>query len=36
MPFGQWAQDVKALGFLRPPWGLAFDQMFAGEFGEAG
>jgi alkylation response protein AidB-like acyl-CoA dehydrogenase len=35
MPFGQWAQDVKALGFLRPPWGLAFDQMFAGEFGEA-
>lgn len=36
MPFGQWAQDVKALGFLRPPWGLAFDQMFALEFPELG
>ncbi len=36
MPFGQWAQDVKALGFLRPPWGLAFDQLFAMEFPEAG
>ena len=36
MPFGQWAQDVKALGFLRPPWGLAFDQLFVGEFPEAG
>jgi alkylation response protein AidB-like acyl-CoA dehydrogenase len=34
MPFGQWAQDVKALGFLRPPWGLAFDQMFGQEFPE--
>lgn len=28
-PFGQWAEDVRALGFLRPPWGLAFDQLFA-------
>jgi alkylation response protein AidB-like acyl-CoA dehydrogenase len=27
-PYGQWAQDVRALGFLRPPWGLAFDQLF--------
>ena len=27
-PFGQWAQDVRALGFLRPPWGLAFDQIY--------
>jgi len=36
MPFGQWAQDVKALGFLRPPWGLAFDQLFGLEFPEAG
>lgn len=26
-PLGQWSQDVKALGFLRPPWGLAFEQM---------
>jgi alkylation response protein AidB-like acyl-CoA dehydrogenase len=24
-PFGQWAQDVRALGFLRPPWNLAYD-----------
>ena len=24
-PFGCWAQDVRALGFLRPPWALAFD-----------
>lgn len=28
-PLGQWAQDVRALGFLRPPWGLAYEQMFA-------
>ena len=28
-PYGQWAQDVRALGFLRPPWGLAFDQLYA-------
>lgn len=21
LPFGQWTQDVRALGFLRPPWG---------------
>lgn len=27
-PFGFWLQDVRALGFLRPPWGLAFDSMF--------
>lgn len=26
-PFGCWAQDVRALGFLRPPWGLAFDSL---------
>jgi hypothetical protein len=25
---GFWLQDVRALGFLRPPWGLAFDQLF--------
>lgn len=24
-PFGFWSQDVKALGFLRPPWALAYD-----------
>ncbi len=28
-PFGFWYEDVRALGFLRPPWGLAFDQVFA-------
>ncbi len=27
-PLGQWAQDVKALGFLRPPWALQNDQLF--------
>ena len=25
--FGQWQQDVKALGFLRPPWGLMYDAL---------
>jgi hypothetical protein len=28
-PFGYWCEDVRALGFLRPPWGLAYDQLFA-------
>ncbi|NKC16713.1 MAG: hypothetical protein GKR94_32330 [Gammaproteobacteria bacterium] len=28
LPFGQWALDVKALGYLRPPWALAYDQMY--------
>lgn len=27
-PYGQWLQDVRALGFLRPPWALAVDQLF--------
>jgi alkylation response protein AidB-like acyl-CoA dehydrogenase len=27
-PFGFWYEDVRALGFLRPPWGLAYDQLF--------
>ncbi|MFP4003616.1 MAG: hypothetical protein ACLFV8_07575 [Alphaproteobacteria bacterium] len=27
-PFAHWFEDVRALGFLRPPWGLAFDQLF--------
>ena len=26
-PFGRWRQDVRALGFLRPPWGLAYDDL---------
>lgn len=28
-PFGFWFEDVRALGFLRPPWGLAYDGLFA-------
>jgi hypothetical protein len=28
LPFGQWHEDVRALGFLRPPWGYAFDRLF--------
>ena len=27
-PFGYWCEDVRALSFLRPPWGLAYDQLF--------
>jgi hypothetical protein len=27
-PFGFWYEDVRALGFLRPPWGLAYDTLF--------
>jgi hypothetical protein len=26
-PFGHWFEDVRAPGFLRPPWGLAYDQL---------
>jgi alkylation response protein AidB-like acyl-CoA dehydrogenase len=28
-PFGHWHEDVRALGFLRPPWGLANDNLYA-------
>jgi hypothetical protein len=28
-PFAHWFEDVRALGFLRPPWGLAFDNLMA-------
>ena len=28
-PFGYWLEDVRALGFLRPPLGLSYDQLFA-------
>jgi alkylation response protein AidB-like acyl-CoA dehydrogenase len=28
-PFASWFEDVRALGFLRPPWGLAYDALFA-------
>ncbi len=29
-PYGFWLEDVRALGFLRPPWGFAYDSLFAG------
>lgn len=28
-PFAAWHEDVRALGFLRPPWGLTFDGVFS-------
>jgi alkylation response protein AidB-like acyl-CoA dehydrogenase len=31
-PFAAWFEDVRALGFLRPPWGLAYDNLFATSF----
>jgi alkylation response protein AidB-like acyl-CoA dehydrogenase len=31
-PFGYWYEDVRALGFLRPPWGLAYDRLFEGSW----
>jgi alkylation response protein AidB-like acyl-CoA dehydrogenase len=31
-PFGFWLEDVRALGFLRPPWGLAYDNLFKSSF----
>lgn len=27
-PLGAWFEDVRALGYLRPPWALAFDNLF--------
>ena len=32
--FGAAFEDVRALGFLRPPWGLAYDQLLEGAWGE--
>lgn len=32
-PFASWFEDVRALGFLRPPWGLAYDNLFLTSFG---
>jgi alkylation response protein AidB-like acyl-CoA dehydrogenase len=36
-PFGFWSQDVRALGYLRPPWALAFrsleEHLLPGEHG---
>ena len=31
-PFSAWFEDVRALGFLRPPWGLAYDSLFLSSF----
>ena len=31
-PFASWFEDVRALGFLRPPWGLAYDGLLATSF----
>ena len=31
-PFSAWFEDVRALGFLRPPWGLAYDGLFLTSF----
>ena len=31
-PFASWFEDVRALGFLRPPWGLAYDGLFQTSF----
>jgi alkylation response protein AidB-like acyl-CoA dehydrogenase len=31
-PYGHWFEDVRALGFLRPPWGLAYAELFAGSW----
>lgn len=27
-PLGAWFEDVRALGYLRPPWSLAFDNLY--------
>jgi alkylation response protein AidB-like acyl-CoA dehydrogenase len=34
-PFSHWLEDVRALGFLRPPWGLAHDLLFLTSLGDA-
>lgn len=31
-PFAHWFEDVRALGFLRPPWGLALDGLLRTSF----
>lgn len=32
-PFGYWYEDVRTLGFLRPPWGLSYDHFLRLEGG---
>jgi alkylation response protein AidB-like acyl-CoA dehydrogenase len=31
-PYAAWFEDVRALGFLRPPWGLAYDMLLTTSF----
>jgi len=31
-PLASWYEDIRALGFLRPPWGLGFDNLYATSF----
>lgn len=31
-PYGFWLEDVRALGFLRPPWAWAFERIFEGSW----
>lgn len=33
-PFSRWRQDVRALGFLRPPWSLTYDALMDGTWAE--
>ncbi|MEZ4501225.1 MAG: hypothetical protein R3C39_01195 [Dehalococcoidia bacterium] len=33
-PFGFWFEDVRALGFLRPSWGMSYDGIAAGAFAD--
>ena len=35
-PFGCWFEDVRAPGFLRPPWGLAYDRLFEASWSTTG
>lgn len=28
-PLGFWFEDVRALGFLRPPWSVAMERLYA-------
>ncbi|MGE3620589.1 MAG: hypothetical protein AB7L84_09005, partial [Acidimicrobiia bacterium] len=32
-PFGWWFEDVRALGYLRPPWSLAHDVLLEAQIG---
>ena len=34
-PLGAWFEDVRALGYLRPPWALAYDNLYNWSWQEA-